>query len=145
MLNNYSWSGYFTTMAILILIYYIAVIAIFYKQELQALLSGNYGLSKQREVDENEAIEDADSFSALEAAVSDLKRNVFQQAGKEPNRTELLMKLRYRLGDYGGMQTPAYRVAVNHFIIQQAKEICGVAYSEQELEAEWEKLPRNHD
>lgn len=85
---------------------------------------------------------DMADFDELEAVVADLKRSVLEQAGKETSKNQLLVQLKQRLANYTGLRQPAFRTALNHFIMQNAKEICGVDFTEKELDAAWRELPR---
>ncbi|MNK11818.1 hypothetical protein D3C87_298670 [compost metagenome] len=144
MLNNYTWSDYLTAAAILIAGYYLVIGGLYYRTEIKNLLSGKIKF-KSRNISEDYTApgerEEMD-FDELEAVVGDLKSSVFDQAGEEVTKSELLTQLKDRVANYGGLRRPAYRVAVNHYIIQHAQESCGVAFSESELDAVWNKLPR---
>lgn len=137
MLKNFSWSDYFIAIAILLLIYYLFVIVRYYKDDLKSLLKQP---TKITATENDEAINN--DFETLQNIVSDLKREVFDQAEGHWDKTQLLSQISDQLSGYKDMDRLAFRVAINHFIIQHAKEICGVVFSEQELEEEWEKLPR---
>jgi len=57
-------------------------------------------------------------------------------------KDDLLYLLQQRLANYAGLQKPAYRVAINNYIMTNAKEICGVVFNEYELNSAWDRLPR---
>jgi len=138
--NGISWGTYLTVLAILVAAYYIIIGALYYKKEFRSLLSGKGKSSKANEQDEEEQ---GDSlFDELEEVVLDIRSNILEQAGKSVGKADLLDQLKERLTTYGGLRNPAFRVAVDNFIIKHAEEICGVVYSEEELEAAWGILPR---
>lgn len=144
MLNKFTWSDYLSAVTIAVLIYYIVIAALYYRAEIKNILSGKFKL-KAKEISGDDTapgeMEEAD-FDELEAVVAGLKRSTLEQAGADANKDQLLRQLKQQLANYDGLRRPAYRVAVNHYIIQHAKEICGVAFSEEELDAAWKTLPR---
>lgn len=142
MLSKFTWGDYIITTIIILVIYYLVVIFLYYRKDARAIINRQVGSKKPELKKVTESPHSSEDFEGLEAVVADLKKYVLIPAGREPNKTELLMKIRFRVAEYPGMKIRAYRVAINHFIIQQAEELCGIALSEKELEAEWEKLSR---
>ena len=143
MLGKISWSNYLEAVALLIAGYYVVIGILYYRAEIKQILNGKFKRKQKISGDDTAPGEmEAADFDELEAVVADLKNDVLEQAGKEATKDQLLLQLQQRLANYGGLRRPAYRVAINHFIIEKAKDICGVAYSEDELEAAWRKLPR---
>lgn len=124
--------------------WYIAIIAMYYRREFKDFLKGKSKAKYQKSEpdDEWEPEVPETTFEELEQVVTDIRHSILEVAGKEANKAELLMQLKARLANYSGLRLPAYQIALNNFIIQHAESICGVVFSEQELEEEWEKLPR---
>ena len=85
--------------------------------------------------------EEEDAFEKLNQLIDDL-RDVMEEAGNEVSKAALVDRLKQRLTSYDGLSQPAFHVAVNDFIIDQAKEICGVVFEEEELRMAWSTLPR---
>lgn len=140
--NGISWGTYLTVLVILVAAYYIIIGALYYKKEFRSLLSGKGKSSGTNEKDEEEQEQGDSLFDELEEVVLDIRSNILEQAGKSVGKADLLDQLKERLITYGGLRNPAFRVAVDNFIIKHAEEICGVVYSEEELEAAWGILPR---
>ena len=90
----------------------------------------------------DQAPEAEHTFEELEGIVTDIRHSILEVAGKKVSKEELLNQLKLRLAFYGGLRLPAFRIALNNFIIQYAESICGVVFSEDELNAAWETLPR---
>lgn len=143
MLKNITWSEYMICMLVLLFVFYLFVILRYYRAELKQFLSSK-GKEPSEIGYEPEAADDYpdDSFEALEMLVNDLRHAVLERAGIGVDKQMLLSQLKDRLKDFDGMRRQAYRIAINNYIIQHAKEICGVVFSEEELEAEWGILPR---
>jgi hypothetical protein len=147
-----SWGNYVTGVIIITAGYYIFIAIKFYRKEISMFISGKWkpslsikGSSKTNQQEEfsgsyNQVMEG--SFDELEEVVEDLRRAILEEAGKERGKDEILQMLQDRIAHYSGLRKPAFRVAINHYIIRQAEETCGVAFSEQELDEAWERLLR---
>jgi hypothetical protein len=145
-----SWSHYLTAVLIVAMGYYIFIGLKFYRKEISDLLSGRWRQSKPIKAKEiqkgnegfsgsyNQVMEG--SFDELEEVVEDLRRATLEMAGTQTDKDELLDSIKARLAHYAGLRKPAFRVAINHYIIRQAKETCAVTFTEQELDQTWEGL-----
>nr|WP_067054229.1 hypothetical protein [Mucilaginibacter sp. L294] len=147
MLKSISWTDYFTAVAILAAIWYGIIALAFYRKEISDFLKGKYKFPIRKkanpaEVETNEDNKEDHSFEELEGIVTDIRHSILEEAGNKANKDELLTQLMNRLANYGGLRQPAFRVALNNFIIQYGESICGVAFSEEELDEAWETLPR---
>lgn len=141
MLSNVSWSEYLVGMGLLLTAYYLFVTLKYYRQELKEIISGKFPKGKIRQPNnfpEGSMLDS--SFEELEMVVNDLRYSVFEKAGKGADKQLLFDQLKARLVNYQGLNKSAYRVAINNFIMQHAKEICGVVFSEEELDEGWHSL-----
>jgi len=146
MLSNVSWSEYVAVIVVLAILYYLVIGIKYFREEIKALFNGKLKKSSQpakkgSENLTNQKPVDA-SFEELQAVVNDLRYGILDRLGKQANKSHLITLLQDRLAKYEGLNRPAYRVAINNYIIQHAEEICGVAFSEDELNAAWDALPR---
>ena len=144
MLEHITWGQYLGASSVIIGGYYLIVGGLFYRQEAGALLKGKF-LPEKTKIqlkNRNEAEED-EAFVELENVVMDIKYSVLEKAGINAGKEVILENLKDRLASYDGLRLSAYQIAVNDFIISNAKEMCGVAISEDELEEIWRSLPRN--
>lgn len=145
-----SWYNYAIAVLVISGLYYIFIGFKFYRQDITAFFSRKWKTSNTASVDDHEEAEFTTSpygeamegsFDELEEVVQDLKTAILDKAGNT-GKDDLLDLLKQRLANYTGLRRPAFRVAVNHFIIRQAEETCGVAFSEDELNEAWRTLPR---
>lgn len=136
MFSSISWSDYFIGAAITFGCHYFIVIICCYRKEISDLLTGNRNNSSK-----SSKIGPEDSVEELEQVVGEVN-GILVAAGKEADKSELLEQLKERLASFAGLRRPAYRVALNNYIIRYAKTFCGVAFSEEELEEVWETLLR---
>ncbi len=138
-ITSISWKTYFSVIAIAVVIYYIIIVAIYYRQNIRKIIKGRQVL--EYEIDENGS-GSFSSFEELEELVEEIRHSILEQAGEGANKTELLRQISEKVANYDGLRLPAYRIALNNYIIQHAESICGVAYGEEELEEAWKRLPR---
>lgn len=148
MLSNLSWKDYIEFAVVLTVIYYLIIGLIYYRRGLSGLASK--WQAKKPAVEEEPAKEVTEisnpyytpTLDELEGLLSDIKTNILERAGISAGKTALLTELKARLANYDWLRQPAYQDALNQFIAEQAKELCGVTFSVDELEEEWKKLPR---
>lgn len=147
MLGKVSWGEFGAVMVILLVLYYLVIGAKYYREEIKKLLGGGFPkrVTAEKETGGETSTADyggADSIDELEAVVNDIRYAILDRAGKGASKPELLRQLKARLENYTGLRKPAFRVAINNYIIQHAEEICGVVFSEGELNGAWDSLPR---
>ena len=140
MLEAISWKEYLMGTGIVALGYYAVVIFIYYKNDVRTLLSGRFPdqAEKKGKVDWSEE-GSKDPMEELETVVSDI-RSILEGAGKNAGKAEVLERTSRILQNYSGFREPAYRVAIKNFLIQHSEEICGLEFSDEELEAYWEHM-----
>jgi hypothetical protein len=148
MFKSITWSNYSIAVVILLALWYGIIVLVYYRKELFNLLNGKYKIPTRKKIikasddAEDTPEEEEHTFEELEGIVTDIRHSILEEAGKEVSKDGLLTQLKKRLANYGGLRQPAFRLAVNNFIIQHAESICGVVFSEDELNAAWETLPR---
>jgi hypothetical protein len=146
MFKSITWSNYYTAVFILLALWYVIIILVYFRKDLFNLLSGKYKIpirkKKQETSDEEIPEEQEHTFEELEGIVTNIRHSILEETGDNTSKEELLTQLKQRLENYGGLRQPVFRDAINNFIIQYAESICGVAFSEDELNEAWETLPR---
>lgn len=143
MFTTVSWKEYLLAIVIVLVVYYVCLGLKYYREEIKALLAGKF--PKRIATGDNPYQPDLNGrddseMDELEYITNDLRYAIFEKAGKQVGKSELLQLLEDRLADYNGLYKPAFRVAINNYIIQHAKEICGVTYHEHELNSAWDRL-----
>ncbi|OJV52271.1 MAG: hypothetical protein BGO31_05415 [Bacteroidetes bacterium 43-16] len=132
-----SWNNYWTAVAIILVIYYLAIAVLYYRSEIAAKIkkqmqAGSEDLTEK----EDEQMAAPTSFNELETIVANIK-GTLEEAGTEAGKEELLDRLGKILASYDGLDTPAFRVAINNYIIGHAQKICGTGFTEEELNRYW--------
>lgn len=143
MLNNITWTQFLVVLLSLTVLYYILY---FIKFQFPSLMDKLNKKSEAYEKDlweENDISTDSDTqLENLENLVNSIKADILVKAGDTATKEQLFEALAEKVANYDGLHQPAYRYALNNFIIQHSKILCGVAIEEEELEALWNKLPR---
>jgi hypothetical protein len=129
---------------ILAIFYYLFIGLKYFREEIKAFFNGKLTKDgqKAKATLANAEITNDPSFDEMQLVAKDLRYSVMDRLGKQTDKSQLLLLLQSRLAKYEGLNRPAYRVAINNSIILDAKEICGVAFSDDELNAAWDALPR---
>ncbi|RWU08141.1 hypothetical protein [Pedobacter chitinilyticus] len=140
--KDITWGQYLMAAAVLITLYYVAVLLIYYRKEMLLRIR-----DRRATKTETDAWEEKTDDSPLGELMVDLEGTIediahMLEPGKQATKQELLNQLRSRVASFGGLGRPGYRYALNNYIIEKARENCGIAFSEQELEQEWENLSR---
>ncbi|WP_147300378.1 hypothetical protein [Dyadobacter luteus] len=142
-----SWSNYVIGVSIVAVGYYLFIGLKYYRKELSDLFSGKLFQKKiQRHTNNNKDFSGDYSqvmegtFDELEEVVEDLRRAILEKAGKQTSKHDLLQFLKRRLEHYSGLRKPAFRVAINHYIIRQAAETCQISFHEDELNEAWQQV-----
>ncbi|UOE51344.1 hypothetical protein MTO98_09660 [Mucilaginibacter sp. SMC90] len=147
MLKGITWGQYLIAAVAIMLLWYAIIAVLYYRKEIKAIFKGKLKLPVKKEKPEalteerEEAYTDpGEAFDELESIAEDIKISILEKAGKVAGKEELLGKLKERLANYGGLRQPAFRMAMNNFIIQHSEDICGVAFSEHELDEAWQAI-----
>ncbi len=142
MLSNITWLQFLVVLIGLLVLYYIIY---FIRFHFNGMLDKLNSKSEAYELDilqEREPDEETKKLDELEIVINRIKTDILDQAGKSATKDQLFAAFQEKVAGYDGLHQPAYRYALNNYIIQQAKQLCGVEIEEEELEELWENLPR---
>ncbi len=140
MLSNVSWGQFLTGTIIILAIYWAIIGLFFYSNEIKSFLNRRLTKSPVATEEDQSAGSGSNATLGLEAVVADL-RGIMDRVGKEAGRQQLLGQLGQRLASYTGLREPAFRAAINNYIILHAKEINGEHFTQKELDEHWLGLP----
>lgn len=141
MLNNISWGTYLTGVITILAIYEAAIVLLFYRTEVIALLQRRSLRAKSSKPVENTppTSQDVEIQDGIDSVVADL-RGIIGKAGSALSKPELLGQFSIRLKNYAGLRHPVFLAAINNDIIKQANDLCGISFSIEELNKEWGRL-----
>ncbi len=138
--KNISWSDYLLVVGATVMVYYTVVILLYFRKGLWSKVR-SFRLGKVIEKPEENHSNKGELIDDLEATVKEIGHSILVP-GNQATHDELLGRLQVRVANFGGLSRPGYRYALNNYIIEKAKENCGVSFSEEELERAWESLSR---
>ena len=142
MLSNITWTQFLVVLIGVLVLYYVAY---FIRFRFNGMLEKLNQKSEAYELDiyeKNEQDEETRKLDELEILINQIKTDILDKAGKSATKDQLLAALPESVAGYDGLHQPAYRYALNNYINQQAKQLCGVVIEEEELEELWNNLPR---
>lgn len=143
MLKAVSWKAFLIALVVLVTVYYLVLLLKYFRKEMKSFLSGKikmHGKTAQNRFKEKAIAET--SLDELEMVVQDLRYGVMERFGAGADKDMLLNALSQRLLSYQGLDKAAYRIAINNYIVINAKEINGVIYSADELDNAWGSMTR---
>ncbi|WP_313491983.1 MULTISPECIES: hypothetical protein [Sphingobacterium] len=142
MLSNITWTQFLVVLIGVLVVYYIIYFIRFRFNGLMDKLNHKSEAYELDIYDKNEQDEETRKLDELEVLINRIKTDILDKAGKSATKDQLLAALPESVAGYDGLHQPAYRYALNNYIIQQANQLCGVVIEEEELEALWDNLPR---
>ncbi|WP_448635375.1 hypothetical protein [Pedobacter panaciterrae] len=155
MLEAITWKEYLVAVTLFVIGYYLIISLLFFRKEMSVTITeklrpqaeNNKDAGKDIEEEQleekwlgEEKLSEENLFDELEEIVTDIRHNILEKAGKEADKDMLLLQLKSRVANYNGLGQPAYRVALNNFIIHHAESICGIVYSKDELDNAWDSI-----
>lgn len=143
MLQEITWSQYLVSTGGLLILYFLGVAAYYFRHECRQLLARKETAPLVEPKQESEGSADFTSYEELKQVASQLRHGMLEEAGNNAGKQQLLLRMKAVLANCGGLRQPASRRALNDYIIRQAETICGISFSVEELEAEWEPLFRD--
>ncbi|WP_299568435.1 hypothetical protein [uncultured Pedobacter sp.] len=141
--KDITWSQFLTTVAIIYIIYYLIVGAIYFRKEIRSIFKRRDSEDIYNDLDApwEDDSPASDLHRDLESTVEDIAHSILVP-GKEATKEELLNELKIRVANFGGLSRPGYRYALNNSIIANARKNCGTDFSEVELNEAWDSLSR---
>lgn len=136
MLENITWKSYLTAVAVVVCIYYAFYLILIYRRRMKAMILGA-PIGKEQE----EHIEGG--FEQLEILKEEIHHSILEEVGTDTSKEELIVQFRNRLVNYGGLRQPTLRDALTKFLIQRSESICGITFTKEELEQQWNSMVKN--
>lgn len=142
MLNDISWTQFLVVLISVLVLYYIIYFMRFHFNGMLEKLNKKSEVYELDLLEGKEQDEETRMLDELEIIINRIKTDVLDQAGKSATKEQLFAALPGTVASYDGLHQPAYRYALNNYIIQQSKQLCGVEIEEEDLEELWNNLPR---
>ena len=153
MLHTISWSTFFTTTGVLLLVYWTLVSLIYYKNEIRLLLTGKArpgahtgGLIAESPFEAEEypstdvaAEPGADLFPIAYALAEEVKALIKDAGRRRLIREELIQSLQslFKKQPYSILRETGFRQAINNLVEAEAEAQCSVRFSPEGLSQLW--------
>lgn len=141
MLQHISWQDYFTAVGICAVIYYLVIGLIWYRSAVHKFLNKPPRLNPSVPQTQEPTIEQENELLEQFSITTKID-GILTKAGTHADKGLLKEHLFALMANQDGLHHPAFRYAVNNHIIAQAKDLCGVDFSAEELNGVWDNLPR---
>jgi hypothetical protein len=149
MINNISWAGYWYVIAITLIIYYLFVLILFYRKEMQYLFEGNKGRSSKdsrytvhhRDSISNETLSGMHDEEGLVSSVQMLKDETIaylEQAGQDCSiKEEIVFSLQQIIKKYTVLKYTTYQKQINNLLQLECKNKCSLFLDEEDIKNVW--------
>ncbi|MBS1529518.1 MAG: hypothetical protein JSU01_04355 [Bacteroidetes bacterium] len=133
MLNNITWEQYLAALAIAVIMYYLVIGRRYLLPQIRQVLSGWQTGAPTA----GKQFGDAE-LNELEDVTRDLRYGIFERTAQPVDKDQVLQLLKGRLAGYKGLDRPAFRTAINNYIIYHGHDICGLLFTKEELNRIWD-------
>ena len=145
MLNQISWANYFEAIAILAVIYYVAILFVYCKADILQLLAVKPQHSFVSNVNETGTLknsssnEHSDLATQFEYNIEELKALIRQSGYSQSPREEVLFALQKLLTTerFQSIYNSPFKDAVNNLISDECQTNCSIHLSEEDLQGLW--------
>lgn len=134
-LENITWKSYLTVVAVLVIIYYAFLLLFSYRRNKKGFTLGGAKGEQAQEYIEG-------GYDQLEQLTEEIRHSILEEAGTDATKAELITQFRHRLVNYDGLRQPVFRIALTNFLIQKSESICGITFTAEELNEQWDTLVR---
>ena len=148
MLNNISWASYAYAVGLIIGIYYLFIVIVYYRKEIQNLFVSQKNTVKLFEGNSSNSSLNATAIDGVPPAVSESNsekqelilslQSLIKKAGvlKYP-KEELQLALQLRLKHYPASKSGELRNSINIFIKEACQNNCSIHLSDEEVKELW--------
>lgn len=140
MLQSISWQNYFTLCAVLLAIYYTAILFLYYRQDLALLFRQQISFKKQgafAPADQTAALQTGNNIDALVSTLTDEIKAFAASAGNQYNKTELQYGLQLLLKKYAVLKNSEIKAGITKTIINECENNCSIVLSDEEVGMLW--------
>ena len=158
MLQSISWQTYFTICIFLLVVYYIVIAVVYYRQDLLSKLNNQstfrhsieFSQAKQfdhkdyqpkvaegLEINNGNYLPEANDFSELAESAKDELQAFTMAAATQYSKTELITALKKILKRYAALKASSFQLSINNVITDECKTNCSTELSDDEVAELW--------
>ena len=142
MLNNISWSEYWTTLGIIAFIYYVVIALIYYSEEVKHVLSGDLIFVKTSKIDiqvENEKSSIDNGLALINRMKQEITMTLKQAHENNSVKQEVLYSLQAVTKKFSTIKETAFESDINHYIQSECSNYCSIHLDGDEIDSVWVK------
>lgn len=157
MFSNITWETFFITIGIGATLYYLTIGLLFFRKELQNILSGKKALiisltpkkeattkaiteqrfTQQPATPDPSAEQFMPDLDQLETIIHEVRYEVIPKAGSHPTKAKLAILFSNYLSGLSGNLPITLKNNINQLCVKEAAEQCSIVFEEQELQQLW--------
>ena len=146
MFSKISWHSFILTIVILLIVYYIIIGILYYRNDILRLLKEGFRIkafqnpvadTRLSALTEKTVKGDPSLFNQVHELMDELKNIFLEAASQNFHKEELLMALQSKLKNYRNLKTTPFQTAINNHISQTASSICNTTFEDSELRQLW--------
>ena len=148
MLNNISWASYAYATGIIIGIYYLFIISIYFRDEVQNLfvlqknpvlqpVEKSIYFSQNTTVEGGEQLAENTADSEMQELLLSLQSLIKKAGALKYPKEELLLSLQLKLQHYPALKASRLTYSINIFIKQECQNNCSIHLADDEVKVLW--------
>jgi len=140
MLNNINWATYIFVAALTILVYYVVVILLYYRPEIQQLFQGKNAapeLFSFKNTEQQIADSDPELYPVVHLLMGELRHIIENKAQSSVSKEALIFEIHNRLSSHPNLSTTAFQPAINLFLKEECIRQCDINLDEEDLGELW--------
>lgn len=141
MFSGITWSDYVFACILILSGYYLAIIVLFYRQEIirfgHAVGFSEEGKKIKKSNGEGIDAREEEMYHSLQELADGLRQSMQLALRRQYTKEQLAAELREQLSIKKELQSSSYKTAINNLIQTETKRINSISYSEQEVESLW--------
>ena len=137
MLKSISWTEYRVWMSVITGVYYIIILALFYRVTFFKFLHSPASIFKNSISSQPVPLKNESLFPVVHVLMEEIHDDLLQE-NFEFSKQNVLQILQQRIGRYPQLKHTAFVPAINNRIIKEINDKCSVHLSEEELVAVWD-------
>jgi hypothetical protein len=141
MLNNISWTSYWTIIGITLFLYYAGICFRYYLVEVKQILSGKLKLNLNKKIS-NDLVgisSQQDFLSTISQFKQEITVILKEAAEKNFIKQELMYSLQLLFKKYSTIKDGSFEMAINDYLFIECPKQCSIHLDEEEVMSLWVK------
>jgi hypothetical protein len=135
MLRFISWSEFLAAVSIFLAIYWISILAIYYRRDFYFLLNRKKPITSGPE--SHTGNDEEYLFNQCNDCAAGIKSLVRQRGLEGPNRDDLISEIRHSLEAFQEFKGTKWQIPINNLICYEALQSCSLQIDQKDLEKIW--------